>query len=381
MTAHTRFRIAVAIGALVAPLVVVATSALPADAGTSKHKHEVYMYKVEKNIRLSGVGSDGSADSGSQLVRCNAGDQVLDGMWSVKHVDQYQPPPPDTDEDPDFPSAPTLHGTYDDERDVWVRASYPDPSDLRSWQFEIENKAWGDAQVKLFLTCIRGYTEYANSHHHQIKVRNLFFGPGYDFAATSNFGPSVGSYQRFYTDATEYGACDAVDGAGKYTEYFVAPGFKFSTANYRMVATYPATSGRSWAWEFATDDATAPPATVSVYGRCIDRRVLDGVTPRHSLTMKHLPGTSFGSWYASNIPQGDPEERQYTCDQADGDYHAYKAMVGWFYLDSHWDDNWFLGMEPRPKTRSYYFWNHYGGPAAVRYGTLCINSRTSNPLA
>ncbi|MDI6910697.1 hypothetical protein [Nocardioides sp.] len=365
MTAHTRFRIAVAIGALVAPLVVVATSALPADAGTSKHKHEVYMYKVEKNIRLSGVGSDGSADSGSQLVRCNAGDQVLDGMWSVKHVDQYQPPPPDTDEDPDFPSAPTLHGTYDDERDVWVRASYPDPSDLRSWQFEIENKAWGDAQVKLFLTCIRGYTEYANSHHHQIKVRSLFGGL---YSAVDQGGWFTSEPQ-----AEPWGKCAT-------NEYFVAPGFDLGSANFRLRGTYPRAFGQSWGWSFITDGSPVP-LQISIYGRCISRQVFDLATPRHAIAMKHLPGTSFGSWYASNIPQGDPEERQYTCDQADGDYHAYKAMVGWFYLDSHWDDNWFLGMEPRPKTRSYYFWNHYGGPAAVRYGTLCINSRTSNPLA
>ena len=368
MTAHTRIRVAVAIGAMVAPLVVVATSALPAAAGTSKHKHEVYMYKVSKNIRLSGVGSDSSADSGSQLVRCNAGDQVLDGMWSVKHVDQYNPPNPpavdDPDEDPQYPSTTTLGGAYNDERDVWVQASYPDQSDLRSWRFEITNKAYGDAQVKLFLTCIRGYTEYTNSHRHQIKVRDLFGGL-YNAA-------DQGGWFTSEPQGEPWGKCTN-------TEYFVAPGFDLGSANFRLRGTYPRASGQSWGWSFITDGSSVP-ASISIYGRCISRQVFDAATPRHAIAMKGLPGWDYSDWFTGNIAQGDPKERQYSCDQDDSSYHAYKAMVGWFYLDSHWDDNWFLGMEPRPKTRAYYFWNHYGGPAAVRYGALCINSRTSNPL-
>jgi hypothetical protein len=293
-------------------------------------------------------------------------------MWSVKHVDQFQPPPPDPDEDPDNPSAPFLHGVYDDERDVWVSASYPDSADFRSWRFELQNKAWGDAQVKLFLTCIRGTTEASNSHSHQVRIRNVFTAaPAVDVAHPWGNG-------RFYTDPTSYGECTS---SPTVKEYFVAPGFKFSSANYRMVATYPWTQGRSWVWEFATDaPATPMPATVDVYGRCIERRVFDGATPRHALNMVHQPGIPLGTWATSNIPIGDPKERQYSCGQDDSDYNAYKAMVGWFYLDTNWFDNWYLGMEPRPKTRSFYFWNHAGTPALVRFGVLCINSRTGFPL-
>ncbi|HEU5037029.1 MAG TPA: hypothetical protein VFT70_08485 [Nocardioides sp.] len=377
MTAHNRFRIAAAIGALVAPLALVAAVSAPADAGT-KHKHDVYMYKVERNIRLVGVGSDNSADSGSQTLSCNAGDLVLDGMWSVKHVDQYNPPAPDPDDpdDPDFPTTTTLGGQYNDERDVWVQASYPEPSDLRSWQFVLQNKAYGDAQVKLFLTCIRGYTEYTNSHHHQVKVRNLFAGAGYYADGPRNDIDGHGSYKRFGTDLSLWGA----PACSSPYEYFVAPGFQFGSAGYRPIASYPRASGRSWAWEFATDGSSALPGSIRVYGRCIERRVFDGATPRHAIAMTAQPGWDFANWYSGSVALGNPKELQYSCGQSDHSLHAYKAMVAWFYLDSYWWDNWFLGMEPRPKTRSFYFWNHAGSPASVRYGTLCINSRTSNPL-
>ncbi|MGY2701112.1 hypothetical protein [Nocardioides sp. HB32] len=370
MAIQTRFRVAAAVGALIAPMALVATASAPADAGTSKHKHEVYMYKVEKNIRLSGVGSDSSADSGSQILQCDSGDSVLDGMWSVKHVDQYQPPQPDPDEDPDFPSAPTLHGVYDDERDVWVQASYPvhfeGPSDFRSWQFNLENKAWGDAQVKLFLTCIRGYTEYTNSHRHQVVVRDLF-GGAYQM-------DDQGGWYGSEPQIQPWGSC-------RSDEYFVAPGFDVHSTNWRLRGTYPRQSGRSWGWSFISDGTPFPASVnIDVYGRCISRRVVDGPTPKHSLGMVGLPSWDYASWYQSDIVLGDPVEKQYTCDQQNGALHAYKAMVAWFWLDTHWDQNWYLGMEPRPKTRAFTFWNHAGSNAKVRYGTLCVNSRTSFPL-
>jgi hypothetical protein len=374
MTIRTRFRVAAAVGALVAPLALVATVSAPADA-SSKHKHDVYIYKVERNIRLAGVGSDDSADSGSQTLRCNSGDLVLDGMWSVKHVDQYNPPVPDPDDDPEFPTTTTLGGQYNDERDVWVQSSYPDPSDLRSWLFVLQNKAYGDAQVKLFLTCIRGYTEYTNNHRHQVKVRNVFPAPGFYADGGIGFGPAMSPYQRFGTNSTwSAPACDSKN------EYFVAPGFQFGSADYRPVASYPTSNARGWVWEFATDGTSSVPGSIRVYGRCIDRRVFDGLTPRHAIGMTPQPGADISEWAVGSVPQGKVKEHQYSCSQDDETLHAYKAAVAWFYLDSFWWDNWFLGMEPRPKTRSFYFWNHGGSPASVRFGTLCINSKTSNPL-
>ena len=106
--------IAAATVALVAPLAVVATTLVSAEAAPPvKHKHEVTMYKVEKHLTLSGVGSQAVGDSGTQSLSCDAGDYVLDGMWMVSHVDQYNPDPPDPDDDPDNPPVDES-GVYDD---------------------------------------------------------------------------------------------------------------------------------------------------------------------------------------------------------------------------------------------------------------------------
>ena len=71
---------------------------------------------------------------------------------------------------------------------------------------------------------------------------------------------------------------------------------------------------------------------------------------------------------------------RYSCDQDQPGLHGYKAAVGAFYLGNNWENHWFLGMEPRPKTRAYSFWNLGASNGEVKVATLCINSRTGNPI-
>lgn len=386
MTAHTRIRVAVAIGALVAPLAMVAASTAPA-AAASKHKHEVYMYKVEKNLRLAGVSPEGFGDSPSPSLSCYGGDIALDGMWNIKSVDQYNPPPVnDPDEDPQYPSTATLGGLYNDARDVFVEASYPSTSDPAMWNFRFDNRAYGDAQVKLFVTCIRGYTEYANGHRHQVKVRT------WSPSAYLTSAHSVYSGRTTWDSSSAGWACTAPD------EYYVAPGFDLGATvkDHRLVASHPTNGGRSWAWDFASfdpdplGDGTGPIAageSVTFYGKCIERQVaVNG--HRHAIVMKHLPtpdwdameAVGFGDdGYEVSIPLGDSKTVRYSCDTDYSAYSGYKAMVGWFYMTNWWEHNWFFGMEPRPKTRVWQFWNGHSVAAKVRIGVLCINSRTANP--
>jgi len=394
MTAQHRFRIAAAVGALVAPLALVAATSTSADAaGASKHKHEVYMYKVEKNLRLAGVGPEAFGDSPSPTLSCNGGDIALDGMWNVKSVDQYHAPSYDPDEDSGYPSTSTLGGIYNDERDVFVEASFPSTSDPAKWEFRFDNRAYGDAQVKLFVTCIRGYTENAQGHNHQVKVRNLFAGNAFTAANTAYPGRTM------WNSAGAGLACNN-------TEFFVAPGFDLASTvkDHRLTGSYPTNLGKSWAWDFASFDpdsalnpqglpgGTGPinPAggeQVMFYGKCIERQVaVNG--HRHAVVMKHLPApdwdalepVGFGDdGYQVNIPLGDPQEVQYSCDTDYPSYSGYKAMVGWFYMTNWWETNWYLGMEPRPKTRVWQFWNGGANAAKARVGVFCVNSRTANP--
>ena len=385
MTAHSRFRIAAALGALIAPLALVAAATAPADAATSKHKHEVYMYKVEKDLRLAGVGPNAIGQSGTTSLSCFGTDNVLDGMWNVKHVDQYQDPEFDPDDDPEYPSTVTLGGLYNDERDVFVQASYPDTGNVAKWNFRFQNRAYGDAQLKIFVTCIRDFTEKTNGYKHEVDVS----GAGYYTR------PTVGHNQawagRTMYDGTSDLWCPDVN------DLFVAPGFDLvgTTRDHRLVASYPTQSGRSWAWEFASFDpdplgaGTGPIVTgqnVNFYGKCIDRRVLDsGAGHRHAIVMKHLPGPTWGSPWQNNgwhelIGQGDAQEVQYSCDTDHWEYSGYKAAVGWFFIYTGWEHTWFYGSEPRPKTRVWQFWNGHPVSADVSLGALCINSRTANPI-
>ena len=58
-------------------------------------------------------------------------------------------------------------------------------------------------------------------------------------------------------------------------------------------------------------------------------------------------------------------------------YQDYKAMVGAFWLrDPH--HQWYLGMDPRPKTRAFRFWHQGGGH--VLTDVLCVKSRTGKQI-
>ncbi len=379
MTARSRFRIAAAVGALIAPLAMVATVSAPADAASAKHKHEIYMYKVEKDLRLAGVGPDANGVGGEQSISCFGTDNALDGMWNVKHVDDFHDPSvePDPDDDPEFPSTSTLGGIYNDERDVFVEASYPDMTNRAKWNFRFDNRAYGDAQVKIFATCLRDYTEKASGHKHKTDVRGAFYTPG----TTATFVSNRWAWDSNWTGFTCLNK-----------EYMVAPGFDLQSTvdDHRLVASYPTNAGRSWAWEFASFDPTGAlnpqhlpggtgpivgPEQIHFYAKCINRQVLaDSPTGhRHAVAMKHL-------WSGlQNIKVGDPRELQYSCDTDYWEYSAYKAMVGAFYLHDYWWNTWYLGSEPRPKTRVWQFWNTGSSQAKVDLGVLCINSRTANP--
>jgi hypothetical protein len=391
MTAHTRFRriAAVATAALIAPLALVAATSASADAATLKrHKHEVTMYKVEKYIKLAGVGTTTVGDSPSQFLKCSSSsDSVLDGMWVVDHVDQYNPPNPDpADPDdngfPTIPSGPTVTGGhYNDERDVWVRASYPDLVDNSQWNFRFENKAYGDAQLHVYITCIKGSTEQADSHSHAINVHNiggsgtwLTSGPAGQFAPTGGVwndddNEADTGYNSSAAPGSPYGACGS-------NEYFVAPGFEFDTGYARLLGSAPV-GFTGWQWRFAIShwDATSH---LRLFGKCISNRTGFAGSPshQHGIGMKHL------GLKLKNNPYGDRRTFSYSCDEDDSSMHGYKAMVGSFWMNNYWNRHWFLGMEPQPKTRVFHFWNQEWShnTADVFVGVFCVNSRTSNPL-
>lgn len=362
MTAHHRFRkvIAVAAGAFIASTALTAAVVAPADAGVPKHKHELSIYKAEQYIKLD------THDLTEATVSCFNNDTAIDGMWMLRSVDKA-PVGGDPDEDPDFPS--TGGGAYNDLRDVSVLASYPDPNDTRKWNFKFQDRAYGDAQLSIYVLCISDYTSDTNGHHHQIKVTPL---PVVTTGVTVDH-PGFGDPRSYY----EYPTSCQDD------QYFVAPGFDVSgiDPDHRLVGSYASDNGKSWIWEFGALAGSHP----VFYGKCIDRRVVSEGNHRHTIAMKQMPRGPSGVWgYTSvhgnlqTIHSGeDWRDVTYTCDQDNPSYHGYKAGVGMFWIGSHWQHTWFYGMEPRPKTRSFRFFSDVDSD--VRIGALCINTRTSNP--
>ena len=373
MTAQSRFRIAAAVAALIAPLGLVAATVAPADAAVKKHKHDVTIYKVEKFVKLKGVATHtpGSSTFDGSLSCTAPTDHALDGMWLVQSVDRYEPPyvdPNDPDDDPEIPpisDPPPAPGEFNDLRDVFTWWSYPETGagNGAKWAFKLQNFAQGDAQVKLWITCVKGSTSATNVHAHKIQVSDGVMAPG------PNTVNGRGSYEWQW-------GCPTND------SYFVAPGFKITNmVRSRLVASYPKRVGglEKWVWDFYGPGGS----TMNYYGKCIYRETSAELgnpnTHRHAIRMQHMP--SYTGTHYDYSPGEHPERVRYTCDEDNPDFHGFKAAVGWFWMEHH-EHFWFIGMEPQPKTREFSFWNtHHADPQHVAIGAFCINSRTGNPTA
>ncbi len=343
MAAHTRIRslmIAAAAAALLAPLVAAVTVASPASAAVGPRPHEVYMYKVEQHVDLSGEFPD---NTGETYLSCNNGDYALDGMWRVDHVDQANP----------------QLDQYGDERDVVFHASY---SNTKSqWYFRYENYADGNAQVKLFVTCIRKQTESNVGHQHGIDLTDPF---GYP-----HHGLLAGTYQAGFDHAA---AC-----APGYSA--VAPGFNFpNNERSRMIGSYPTPDFRGWQWGFVVNSDNTD---LDVAFRCLSNRVLAATGHRHELMMKWRPNADPYWGFDDHTWSNGIQEKRLSCDDgANGSaYQDYKAMVGAFWIYD-WQHVWYLGMDPRPKTRAFSFWDQ-GGGGHVLYNVFCVKSRTGKQIS
>ena len=324
--------IVAALLALLAPLAVAAGISSPAQ-GAAPRLHHVKMYKVEAHVDLSGEFPDNSLHT---HLYCRPGDYAIDGMWRVDHVDQANPP-----------------DTFGDERDVQVNASYGDNADASEWHFRFVNNADGDAQLKIFLTCIDSSTEGQHGHSHPIVLSNRY---------DDNSNAAMPSGATAMTHATQ---CTGAN------ELAVAPGFNYTAGSGRIYRSWPSANFRNWQWAFVVGG----PADLTVYHRCLAIKTGPGGNGPHAhrLYADWLPGYN-GDF--DNIPMSDSFERRLSCTHQSYD----KGMVGAFWINdpSH---VWWLGMDPRPKTRAYRFWNDGGGNHGTYVALLCIGSRTGKQVA
>jgi hypothetical protein len=291
-------------------------------------------------------------------VYCNPGDIALDGMWRVDHVDQANPP-----------------DTFGDERDVIFTASYGDDSDRTEWHFRAHNYADGDAQIKLWTTCIRGTVEQAHGHTHNVVISNRFAEDHLNLPAGS------GNEWDFNNTASPCGT----------GELAVAPGFNFThngphssggdddDFRARIFRSWPTANFRGWHWAFLVED---PGVHVTLYLRCLQIKTSAAGSGPHAHNLQYAWRPNGYAGYHDFLNVVGTQERRINCDDgANGNfYQDYKAMVGAFWITDPFHV-WFLGMDPRPKQRAYKYWWDGSGGNDVYHGALCIRARTSKQVA
>ncbi len=332
MTAQSRIRVAAALGALLAPLAFVAATQSAAEASSAR-PHDLRMYKVEKYVAVDGEYPDQSADV---TLKCNTGDYAVDGMWKIDHVDD------DYDDWGDRVAG--------DPKKVFFYASYSE-ANKSDWHFKFFNDNPGRAQVKLWVTCLGGKTDKAFNHTHPILLDRYTAAQALT-TATHNYSWS--------------GSCapDAVE---------VAPGFDFGAPVATLWGSWPEqAAGHAWQWWF---DLSADAPSAQFYVSCLNVKTgpaSSGPAHRHNVLYRWTNDKLTPS--AEHVSVAAQTEEQVSCDDRS------KALVGAFYIQqpSH---VWYLGMEPRIKTRVFWFGNDGGGDDTVYLNVLCVNDRSSRQKA
>jgi hypothetical protein len=314
-----------------------------AGATVAPHTHGVVVYKVENHVDLPSTVDSSGHYLGPQAVHvhgyCNPGDNAVDGMWRIDHVDQANP----------------SLGTTGDERNVQVDASYPDTVDPTKYHFRFSTGPThlGAAQIKYWVVCLGGKTA-PDTHQHDVKVSL----PLVDSSHTG--GGALGSGNKEFDFAG--GACGA-------DQLVVAPGFNYTSGSGRVYRSYPTLSFRNWHWAFVVNG----PANLTLYEKCLDRDVAEALGHKHHLNWAWLPNYG-GS--LRHVPLGNQEQQLSCGDFGAGVYDNYKAIVGGFWIN---DPNHvkFIGMDPRIKTRAYRFWYDGSGSNELHLADLCLSDTTS----
>ena len=294
-----------------------------------KNRHFLKMYKVEQHLDME------DSEYKEVEVACETPfDIATDGMWRIDHVDQ--------DEYGEKPLG-----------DIDVYAAYSHPSDPSRYVFKIYNNAEGRGQMKLFLTCLGEKTEI-NSHRHKWFLKAPYR----------------------YWDYTR-GLGQHAFGSGNHEcgpqEVAIAPGYDWMKGYGEIYKSHAIDDDvRGWEWGFFVallDDVTND-AQARVSLRCLKLR------SSNSHGHHHFIMRAFRPYFPENLTKIDAEQEQTRTRSCA--LHE-KAMVHSFDLDPdpYGEQIWYLGNDPRLKSRAYKVKNVLDWDVWVRFGAVCFNDRTS----
>lgn len=323
----TRIRSAAAIATLAA----VGALGLPSQALAGK-SHHLKLYKVEQHVDV-----EGDTD---YTVSCKSGDIATDGMWRIDDVSQ--------DNEFDILGQWTLT--------VPIKATGV-AGNTEDYVFAFLPIAGGDVQVKLVVTCIENPVT-GNGHSHSLNTTWL-----------TAANPAVTTPgDQTYSLAAPAATCPTARSVA------IAPGFDMSTQpGYGYVAKSWENNGADigWQWRFDVQSASATePFAVTTSLRCLERKSNLNAPGGHRHRIVH----SFKS--ASGVtPARTFRTHQVHCGE------HYKGMVG-MWDNQGFNDHYFLGMDPRIKSRAFKWVNtRFDPPGPASYTALhklsCFKDRTS----
>jgi hypothetical protein len=337
-----------ALGAVFTALLCLPGSALAA--------HDLNVYKAEKQVDLN-------SDDNTDFVDCRTGDYALDGMWRIDHVDY--------DEDMPFVDLMTSTDVLQAERDPVLANRY---------NFRFVKNSLGRTQVKLFVACLASDTASDSSHTHTFVYSGPKAASAADIAAATNVNNTDVTIDDFAVDADPSQAGNQACGVG---EVAVSPGWNVSrngggdvaeqwgritgsTLFGTQVLPKGAANRNSWKWRWHVNNNPGDNVDLSVSVYCLRIKV----GPASSGTTKHKLTIRRNKDYLASLPGNAITERSLVC----GDH--YKAMVaGWWLTDPV--NTWYMGMDPRLKSRAFRFLNGNAPTETVELAALCFNYRTT----
>jgi uncharacterized repeat protein (TIGR01451 family) len=280
---------------------------LPGTSGSVQpHTHQLTVAKDEQSVVLQ-AGETRTVD-----LSCSNGGAMSDGSAEIMHVDQ---------------------GTGS-AADVLVRrASSVAPG---TYRFTLVNTTTGQAQTKVFGTCLPHDTELTDGHRHGLDVGALVSLPtGAMTPGRHTFVVPVSPGHRA-----------------------IAPGLEVLSGNARLVASEPVAGG----WQFTVEALENAEATLSL--RELGERTLVAGSPAHTHTLGFLHVVR-----SVTLAPGESVERV-SCPTGS------KGVVGTYELPP---GVVLLGHEPQPINRDFRLLNTTNGNVSVMLDLECLAIETGSP--
>lgn len=330
MTAIKRF------GAAAIAVVAIGALGLPSSALAGK-SHHLKLYKVEQHIDI-----EGDLD---YTISCKPGDIATDGMWRIDDVSQ----------DNEFDILEQWTQT------VAIKATTV-PGNNQDYVFRFLPIAGGDVQGKLWVTCLENPTT-GNGHTHSWNVKRI---------TSTQADVTAPTGAQTYVVGPNSGGGDGAAGdcpTGTYVP--IAPGFDLTgNEGYGYLQkNWHALTGTDVAWEWRFNVVSAglgtDAFTAKLSYRCLQLRSNPGGSGPH----RHRIVQQYKTRLGINHPARTFQTHQLSCGE------HYKGMVGMW--DTNHNELYYLGMDPRIKSRAFKFVNVGFSDHQVDLKLSCFKDRTT----